>query len=147
LILDYLFPKQELPFGTRWNLAGNLKNSSAPWSDTGLLRWVPWFPGRSVYLHHMVRPDADRDLHDHPGHFVSVILKNSYVERLKDGFKTWRAGDISIREAATLHRICDLPQGTAWTLFFMGKRQRTWGFLVGALWVDHKLYKTLRRDK
>lgn len=146
-LLNALFPRQELPFGARWNLAGSLRNSSGRWSKSGLLRWVPWFPGRNVYLHHMVRPDSDRDLHDHPGNYVSVILKGSYFELLKEGHRTWTAGSIALREATTLHRIAALPSGSAWTLFFMGRRQRTWGFLVGALWVSHNLYRDLKAKK
>ena len=37
-----------------------------------------------LYVHHFLRSDQDRDLHDHPWHFTSLILWGGYVEELPD---------------------------------------------------------------
>ena len=37
----------------------------------------PWF---GIYLHHIIRSDADACLHDHPWAFVSIILAAGYYE-------------------------------------------------------------------
>lgn len=34
-------------------------------------KWSPW----SIRIHHIMRPDADRDLHDHPWNARTVILR------------------------------------------------------------------------
>ncbi|OZI82880.1 hypothetical protein CFN58_34970, partial [Pseudomonas avellanae] len=39
-------------------------------------RWFPW----SVRVHHILREDRDRDLHDHPWHARTIILQGGYVE-------------------------------------------------------------------
>ena len=62
--------------------------------DPYLVRWS-LDAGRfgSVKLHHILRSDDDRDLHDHPWSFVSVILRGGYWEHrsgLKEGWVTDR---------------------------------------------------------
>ena len=39
--------------------------------------WCPW----SFRIHHIMRPDEDRDLHDHPWNARTIILRGSYVEQ------------------------------------------------------------------
>lgn len=44
-------------------------------------RWrflnTPWF---GIRLHHIIRSDYDRELHDHPFTFLSIILRGGYTE-------------------------------------------------------------------
>jgi hypothetical protein len=43
-------------------------------------RWLvrtPWF---TLRIHHILRSDNERDLHDHPFDFTSFIFKGSYTE-------------------------------------------------------------------
>ena len=44
-------------------------------------RWrilsTPWF---NIFLHFINRADEDKDLHDHPWSFWSIILKGGYIE-------------------------------------------------------------------
>ena len=35
-----------------------------------------------IYLHHILRPDDDRDLHDHPWNFGALILSGGYMEEI-----------------------------------------------------------------
>jgi len=110
-----------------------------------LRRWwlIPrnrWF---NVYLHHFMRDDDDRALHDHPWPWLSFLLAGGYIEH------TIEAGGIHQRQhrspgslKASLpgraHRI-ELPtvtgffsgastKTTCWTLFITGPVVRSWGF-------------------
>lgn len=98
-----------------------------------------WFPF-NVTLHKIVRSD-DPIMHDHPWSYTTVVLKGGYWEHTpvftKDGtkfaeFQTWRGpGSIIHRKANEYHWLeLDESVGPATTLFFMGRQQRDWGFLV-----------------
>lgn len=143
-ILDRLFDHEDLPFGRRWRLAGR---KTHPWTVPGWIRF-PWPFGGHVFLHHMERADLDRDLHDHPWSFVSVILKGGYCEYVRSGDAIRpvfnRPGRVVIRGAEHLHRVSFLPSGECWTLVFTGPKRRKWGFQVGALWVPHQTYREIQ---
>jgi hypothetical protein len=117
---------------------------SAPYFDiTDYMRrrWVfvcPWFSAR---IHNILRSDHDRALHDHPFNYRTIILAGGYWEHLEDGSRTWYGpGSIRWAKATTLHRL-ELPEGKdAWSLFFMGQRQREWGFQTTGPWVHWKEY-------
>ena len=47
--------------------------------------------GRRLYLHHFVRSDSQRDLHDHPKTFISIGLLGGYVEETPHGRKRFVA--------------------------------------------------------
>jgi hypothetical protein len=95
---------------------------------------TPWF---GVYLHHIVRPDADPDPHDHPWPFGSLVLRGWYEEELHPiphvflaRREPWRYRRLSWhtmpRDQA--HRITDISPGGVWTLVLVGRRRGTWGF-------------------
>jgi hypothetical protein len=52
--------------------------------DTGpyLVRWAINTRFGGVKLHHFLRSDEDRDLHDHPWSFLSIILWGGYWEHV-----------------------------------------------------------------
>lgn len=148
-VLDRVFPHEDLPFGRRWRLAGSYVN---PWTEPGILaKPLPWPIDGQVYLHHMIRADLDRDLHDHPWSFVSFILRGGYAEYLRVGDQTitriHRPGSVVVRRAEDLHRVASLLTGEAWTLVFTGPKVRKWGFQVGALWVPHDEYRRIQETK
>ena len=98
-----------------------------------------WFPF-NVTLHKIVRSD-DPIMHDHPWPYMTIVLKGGYWEHTpvfdKDDkvlteFQTWRGpGSIIKRGANEYHWLeLDPSVGPATTLFFMGRQQRDWGFLV-----------------
>lgn len=96
------------------------------------------WPG--LRLHHIVRSDADRELHDHPFWFLSIMLWGSYTEyREGNGFDaehvatTYRAPCILFRRATTLHRL-EL-KASVWTLVLRGAYKREWGFMTLRGWV------------
>lgn len=91
-------------------------------------------------IHHIVRPDLDRHMHDHPCDFLSVVLRGGYVEK-RPTFKnpifhrgresmrpTFRgAGSVAFRRAHDRHLISEL-HGDVWTLFLMRRTDNPWGF-------------------
>jgi len=108
-------------------IVGGLKN---PY----LKRWfvIPRNRFFNIYLHHFLRSDDDRALHDHSYSSISIILRGSYVEHtIAAGGIHHRQqlseGQIKIRlSGAFAHRIeVDKP---CWTLFITGPRYREWGF-------------------
>ena len=106
----------------------------------GFQRW----PG--FRLHHIVRSDADRELHDHPFSFVSIILRGGYWEHLADGTRTWHGpGSILFRSAEVLHRL-ELPR-PAWTFVFRGPIRRPWGFMTAFGWVPWQRFTAGRSSE
>ena len=107
----------------------------------GALMPKPWMPF-SIRLHHIMRPDADRHLHDHPFNFRSVVLAGWYVEQCLFGqlderaaaqvdgvaddlygtraIRHLKAGDTYRSAAGRMHRIDGVSEGGAWSLFVMG---------------------------
>lgn len=102
-------------------------------TETYLTRWrIIQTPFASLYLHRMDGPDSRADLHDHPWSFLSIILWGGYVEhrlnlhtRIAE-FKTRRHFNIMRRDDA--HYIDQLLRTPTWTLLFVGRRRRTWGY-------------------
>lgn len=124
-------------------LVGKIANSRAPDFIIGrgdqpyLRRWhvMPRGEGPSCYLHHFLRSDDDRALHDHPWPSVSIILDGSYIEHLPGQMPARRVpGDVTFRAPEDAHRVELLASGPAggeqpvWTLFLVGQRVREWGF-------------------
>lgn len=120
---DFIVGEADDPYLRRWHLLPRNK----------------WF---NIYLHHFLRSDDDRALHDHPYQNVSILLRGQYMEHLADGrVRTRRAPQVIFRAATTAHRIHlfggKSPQ-PAWTLFITGPRVREWGFWCGNRWVHQK---------
>ena len=109
----------------------------------GALMPKPWMPF-SIRLHHIMRPDADRHLHDHPFNFRSILLQGWYVERRPDGGRTITAGETYRAPATRWHRISQLSEGGVWSLFIMGRRVNDWGFLVDGEKVPWQRYLSER---
>lgn len=106
-----------------------------------LRRWwlIPRNRFFNVYLHHFLRSDDDRALHDHPWWNLSVLLDGRYVEHTIEAGGINRrvsraAGDWKLRRAAAAHRI-ELDAGPCWTLFLTGPTLRAWGFHCPRGWV------------
>lgn len=98
----------------------------------------------SIRIHHIVLPDQDRHLHDHPWNARTFILKGYYKEeRRRDTtrVRTWRnAGDTAALKFAEYHRITDVSEDGVWTMFVTGKYRGTWGFMVDGAKVQWRQY-------
>ncbi len=119
-----------------------------------------WLPFASR-IHHILRSDLDRHLHDHPWPYLTVILKGGYWEVTfafqKDLIKSSRKyiffhddttgiwfkkryygpGSILFRRPGTFHRLIVEHGQTAWTWFTVGPHVQKWGFLTedkGKVW-------------
>jgi hypothetical protein len=124
-----------------------------------LRRWYlfrcKWF---SIRLHHILLPDEDRDPHDHPWWFLTIILRGGYTERWMRYFRPresihqfphWRWGRFSIKHVRRfsfhkpndIHQIIEFnrPQGS-WTLFITGAERQEWGFMTERGWVHWSEY-------
>lgn len=100
-----------------------------------LRRW--WLIPRNrlfnVYLHHFLRSDDDRALHDHPWANCSVLLQGSYTEHTIDAGgihrrKVLAAGAARLRWSGRFAHRVELHDGPCWTLFLTGPVYRAWGF-------------------
>lgn len=136
-VLSFLFPFEDIRdrdgalYMRRWRLLGYRAR-------------IP-FPV-NLMLHRIVRPDEDRDPHDHPWWFVSLLLRGGYVEDRFDSARRLMSirqrgpWTLAKRAATDLHRIAFLPTGEAWTLVLAGRAKRDWGFLTPTGWVAHERY-------
>lgn len=138
-----------IPAFLRW-LVGKLQQReiTAEGEELYLLRSKlrGWMPGDqkkywwSLYLHRFFLPDLDRALHNHPWRWaVSLVLSGGYTEerRLADGrVITRRLGPLSVNllRHDSFHRIAEL-HGEPWTLFLVGPKVSTWGFLEGGKYI------------
>lgn len=100
-----------------------------------LHRWwlIPRNRFFNVYLHHILRSDDDRALHDHPWVNLSIILRGCYVEHTVAAGgvhrrRLRRAGALKLRGPRAAHRLEIHSPGGCWTLFVTGPRVRDWGF-------------------
>lgn len=109
--------------------------------DPYLIRWRLFrWGGFAVYLHHFVGDDWSRDLHDHPKRFVSIGLRGSYLEETPLCVELFRAPWFRSFPATHQHRI-RLNAGTdCWTLVFVGRAVRQWGFWHGGSWIPWRDY-------
>jgi hypothetical protein len=115
-------------------------------TDPYLKRWyiLPRNLFFNVYLHHFLRSDDDRVLHDHPWLNCSFLIDGSYIEHTIEAggvHKATRriAGDLKLRRARYAHRI-ELDRGECWTIFITGPRIREWGFHCQKKWVSWRLF-------
>jgi len=111
-----------------------------------MLRWhlIPRNRLFNVYLHHFLRSDDDRALHDHPWWNASFLLQGSYTEHTiaAGGVhcrKLYNAGDIKLRGAKSAHRV-ELTHGSCWSLFLTGPWLRSWGFHCPNGWKHWKAF-------
>lgn len=115
-----------------------------------LRRWylIPRNRFLCIYLHHFLRDDDDRALHDHPWAWASLLLRGTYIEHTIDAGgvhhkRERKAGSWKFSLPSRAHRIELLrevvdngdpivqltdPPAPCWTLFITGPRVREWGF-------------------
>lgn len=122
-----------------------------------MIRWCALTKIGSLRLHHFLRSDMERDAHDHPWWFVTLILKGGYTDyRLCDdclgisgegsgpfGYcetcygighlrDRLRPGSIRFRSATHRHWV---HTENSWSLVLTGPVSRQWGF-----W-DHGVFR------
>lgn len=114
-----------------------------------LRRWyiiqTPWF---GIYLHNIRTPDPDEHPHDHPRNFLSIVLRGGYEEKvfqpttgrikLVSRF-SYVPGDWHTMPKDLAHMITKVKPNT-WTLLFLGRRTRVWGFHTEDGWIPWQEY-------
>jgi hypothetical protein len=124
-------------------------------------RWFIKTKYGGLRLHHILRSDADRHLHDHPWDFTSFILWGEYWEELPiaqpdepyfgDSFngvspypgasvwpKHWPRWSVVRRKATDAHLL--RLSRPVWTLVWHGPNERKWGFWTEEGWVYWRDY-------
>jgi hypothetical protein len=101
-------------------------------------------------LHKIARSDNDRDAHDHPWRWATLILWGGYndeqwgIERDTDGKPVRRVGPfwqkmfpgrLAFRRPDHLHRVRlhddgSLGERASWSLVWMAKKSAEWGFVT-----------------
>ncbi len=102
-----------------------------PYEHHAGLRRFGWFP-LSVRIHHILRADQDRHLHDHPWNARSIILVGGYAEEREGGVMYVRTPGSTVRlRFSEFHRIAEIDRTHgAVTLFITGRYRGRWGFKV-----------------
>lgn len=112
----------------RW-LRWRFEHKDIGWKDIGeeftryTLWSTRWF---NIYLHQLDAPNWHPQCHDHPWSFVTLLLKNGYLERVGDRYYRRRVGSVLYRSAEFSHNVIT-PYGTSWSLVVTGKKRRLWG--------------------
>lgn len=106
-------------------------------------KWPDWVP--SIRIHHILREDRGRHLHDHPWNARTIIGRGWYHEsRLaEDGtikYFTRTKGSTAAINYGEYHSIDEVSPGGVYTMFFTWKYGGTWGFLVDGKKVPWREY-------
>lgn len=123
-------------------------------------RWIVQTPWGSLRLHHILRSDRDRDMHDHPVDFWTLLLTGGYVEWLPADHPESRVKLLAeptpglpaphavghrrqrfswrYVQAETAHRLQLFEP--VWTLLWCWPPRRDWGFHTAEGWVPAKVY-------
>lgn len=107
-----------------------------------MVRWtlvkLPLGLGK-LMIHYFPPETTDRDPHDHPSSFLTLILKGGYFntewvkvdlpeQEYMEELEWIGRGRLIFRRASHMH-VTETGERSAWTLIFMGPKQRKWGFL------------------
>jgi hypothetical protein len=98
----------------------------------------------NITLHKVLVSDEPQ-LHDHPWDWGAMIIKGGYWEHTPNG-KFWRGpGSIRFRKAEDLHwlELAKDKEGKeipCWSLFYMAKKRKEWGFNVDGQWIQSEIY-------
>ncbi len=108
--------------------------------------------GWTIYLHHYLRPDPDRGLHDHPwSRAIAIPLAGGYHEARLQGFQRFGRNILLHRRrpfvpyrlsGSDFHRIQMFigDAASSWSLFAHRLYCKSWGFLRDvSLDTDHDL--------
>lgn len=82
-----------------------------------------------VRIHHILSEDKTPYAHNHPFHYISIVLKGGYTEELLVGneiiTKQHKVGSVIIRSSNDYHRIKSIV-GPTKTLFLTWKVNKRW---------------------
>lgn len=132
--------------------SASYRSPYAPIGDYMERYWLlPEIFGERARVHRIMRSDRGRDVHDHPWHFVSIILEGGYTEEIElEGganplreIHRYRPGDILFRHAEHRHRLQLEDGADCWSLVFTSQNVRDWGFWMAGGFVPWREYSEL----
>ena len=130
---SHLFHSDGSPYMSRWWLMPKWMLGRDEFGEYFPHDWMPI----KIRLHHIHTADYERDLHDHPADYRTLLIKGWYDEEDIFGDRQeFYAGESRKARAETFHRIKFVGLGGTWTIFIMWKKRLRWGFLVDG----HKIY-------
>lgn len=112
-------------------------------------RWrlfsCPWF---NIYIHRIYKSDEDKDPHNHPWKFTSLVLGGSYQETDKDGNLTTvrKIGSIHTLELEEYHKLTVLKPATTLVLTG-GRKPELWGYWTESGFIDWITYRRIKGIK
>jgi hypothetical protein len=118
----------------KWAWGELLGKSECPY----IKRWYVDFGPFSIRLHHWLSSDDQRNFHDHPWWYCSLVLRGSYTDRSPKGSSRRGPGSIDYFPATHQHTV-EVAPGGCWTILITGRESRQWGF-----WVKGKFKKRNR---
>lgn len=137
-------PYFDLPgYMRRWWLFNGYGNTDTEPDESRHERKYKWLP--SIRIHHILREDDARDMHDHPWDARTLILKGWYMEErmLGDDWEVEflrKEGDTASLKFGEYHNIAMVSPGGVWTMFFTWDYKGGWGFLVDGKKVPWREY-------
>lgn len=115
-----------------------------------------------VVIHKMYKSDSGRQPHDHSFGFLTRVLWGGYINATYEVMENWagqrfrigpnyenmHVGKSAYREATHIHQVLLKDENPCWTLVFMDKPSRNWGFVdEDGTWIGRKEYKRTGGDK
>lgn len=133
-------------------------------SKAGVLhfkRWALWqSKSFNIYIHHILKSDADKHPHEHPWSFVTIPLIGGYVHNVFHpigGAAHFRTYYFPCKERAVpfcpiqmdphmLHKVRLLKP--TWSLVLTGRRVNDkWGYLVNGRIMDNEEYRKRKNER
>lgn len=91
-------------------------------------RWVLNLKVCSFRVHHWMKSDDPRYLHDHPWWFLTFVVRGGYYDHSTR--KVDRVGRFRVRFRPAHHSHYVDPDPDTWTVLVTGPERHKWGFWV-----------------
>lgn len=142
--------KSDVVYMDRWWLFNPYSKDAE--GRAGPARWS-WLP--SIRVHHIMEPDDDGHMHDHPWNARTIVMRGGYEEERPRVWQSvlWSKPPDTARERfirtagytgrvlfGEYHRISAVSHGGVYTLWFTWRYRGTWGFLVNGKKVPYRTY-------
>jgi hypothetical protein len=132
---------------TRWAIfeAMSVATDGDPYLDR---LWLLKTPLGGMCLHRIHRADIERDPHDHPWWFASVVLSGGYTERVWPDKHVPGRSRLRVRGRWSLRciglgsaHIIESAREPLWTLVVAGPKRASWGFWPDGQFVPWRDYQ------
>lgn len=91
-----------------------------------------------IYVHRLGTPDARKSFHNHPFPFVSFLIRGEYTEMIPCNCNFEHCDYYAVPRRVRFinvkpfnkswHWIDEVHRDPVWTLVFVGRRRRVWGY-------------------